>query len=209
MRQSFASLACLLKGVSKAGKSSRWDLSDIKYQGEYVQPWGKGQTPTSKQFVGEFELTNGAKVIIRSFGTYNSKLWDDVMSDFAPITANDVILVNFGAWCGACHHCPMTCPSLAVLETRRSITDHLSTRHLSTRPLLYVPCTFCGLPPEQIFVWALWQMCPHAALQVPALQDHGARGTLGAVEGRHDRHVPVKADDHPSAGGTSFFAVAR
>ena len=101
MRQQFASLACLLKPVSKSGKSARWDLSDIKYQGDYFQPWGKAETPTSKQFVGEFELNNGAKIIIRSFGTYNSKLWDDVFSDFAPITANDVILVNFGAWCGA------------------------------------------------------------------------------------------------------------
>jgi hypothetical protein len=38
------------------------------------------------------------QVVIRSFGTYNPQLWDDVFSDFAPLTAKDVILVNFGAW---------------------------------------------------------------------------------------------------------------
>lgn len=38
------------------------------------------------------------QVIIRSFGTFNGTLWDDVFSDFAPITEKDVIMVNFGAW---------------------------------------------------------------------------------------------------------------
>lgn len=62
MRQQFASLACLLKGVSASGKSARWDLSDIKLQGEYLHAWGGSQTPVSKQFVGEFKLNNGAQV---------------------------------------------------------------------------------------------------------------------------------------------------
>ncbi len=34
----------------------------------------------------------------RSFGTYESKLWDDVFSEFEPITSDDIILVNFAAW---------------------------------------------------------------------------------------------------------------
>lgn len=38
------------------------------------------------------------QVIIRSFGTYQAQLWDDIFAEFAPITEKDVILVNFGAW---------------------------------------------------------------------------------------------------------------
>ena len=34
----------------------------------------------------------------RSFGTYQSELWDDVFSEFEPITEDDIILVNFAAW---------------------------------------------------------------------------------------------------------------
>ncbi len=62
MRQQFASLACLLKGVSASGKSARWDLSDIKLQGDYLHAWGDRTTSVSKQFVGEFTLNNGAQV---------------------------------------------------------------------------------------------------------------------------------------------------
>jgi hypothetical protein len=62
MRQQWASLACLLKSVSRNGSSARWDLSDIKYQGDYPQPWGSGTMMTSKQFIGDVELNNGAQV---------------------------------------------------------------------------------------------------------------------------------------------------
>lgn len=62
MRQQFASLACLLKGVSASGKSARWDLSDIKLQGDYVHAWGERTSSVAKQFVGEFTLNNGAQV---------------------------------------------------------------------------------------------------------------------------------------------------
>lgn len=62
MRQQYASLACLLKGVSKSGKGARWDLSDIKYQGDYTHAWGQGSTSVYKGFVGEFTLNNGAQV---------------------------------------------------------------------------------------------------------------------------------------------------
>lgn len=34
----------------------------------------------------------------RSFGTYDSKLWDDIFSEFQPITEDDIIIVNFAAW---------------------------------------------------------------------------------------------------------------
>lgn len=65
MRQQFASLACLLKKVSRRGYSSRWDISNITYQGEYLHKWGQDTMPVSKQFIGDFELKNGAQVIIR------------------------------------------------------------------------------------------------------------------------------------------------
>ena len=44
------------------------------------------------------ECMGGSQVIIRSFGTYQAQLWDDIFAEFAPITEKDVILVNFGAW---------------------------------------------------------------------------------------------------------------
>lgn len=38
------------------------------------------------------------RILCRSFGTYESKLWDDIFSEFEPITSDDIILVNFAAW---------------------------------------------------------------------------------------------------------------
>jgi len=43
-------------------------------------------------------IPSGSKVACRSFGTYESRLWDDVFSEFKPLTSDDIILVNFGAW---------------------------------------------------------------------------------------------------------------
>ena len=99
MRQHFSSLACLLDKVIHKGHATYWDESDIKHKGDYKKPWGKEEVLTLKQFLGNLELHSGGQVILRSFGTYNSKLWDDVFSDFAPLTTDDVIMVNFGAWC--------------------------------------------------------------------------------------------------------------
>ena len=65
MRQQFASLACLLKKVSRRGFSAKWDESNYTFQGEYMHKWGDGTIPVSKQFIGDFELKNGAQVIIR------------------------------------------------------------------------------------------------------------------------------------------------
>ena len=145
MRQQFASLACLLKLVSKAGKSARWDLSDIKYQGEYTQPWGQGETTTSKQFVGDIELNNGAKIVIRSFGTYNSQLWDDVMSDFAPLTAQDVVLVNFGAWYP---RYKISEPHLPWLQWQSDMSAMFRDKLVRTPAQVfwkdYAPTHFCG-----------------------------------------------------------------
>ena len=65
MRQQFASLACLLKKVSRRGFSAKWDESNYTFQGVYMHKWGDRSLPVSKQFIGDFELKNGAQVIIR------------------------------------------------------------------------------------------------------------------------------------------------
>ncbi len=48
--------------------------------------------------MGEFRLTNGAQVYVRDFGVYNQTLFDDLLSDFAPLRSDDVLLLNWGAW---------------------------------------------------------------------------------------------------------------
>ena len=35
---------------------------------------------------------------MRDFGTYNQTLFDDVLSDFQPLSADDVVVLNWGAW---------------------------------------------------------------------------------------------------------------
>lgn len=108
MRQHFSSLGCLLAKVLHKGNAGYWEDSEIKHQGEYTKKWGEAEVTTLKQFLGDLELHSGGQVILRSFGTYNTKLWDDVMSDFEPLTANDIVMVNFGAWCAQPQHRPPT-----------------------------------------------------------------------------------------------------
>ena len=36
--------------------------------------------------------------VCRAYGRFNLSLWDDVMVEFQPLTDEDVIVVNFGAW---------------------------------------------------------------------------------------------------------------
>lgn len=38
------------------------------------------------------------QVFLRAFGRFNLTLWDDVFAEFQPLTDNDVIVFNFGAW---------------------------------------------------------------------------------------------------------------
>lgn len=35
---------------------------------------------------------------VRDFSFYNQTLFDDVLSDFAPLQPTDVLLMNWGAW---------------------------------------------------------------------------------------------------------------
>jgi hypothetical protein len=44
------------------------------------------------------ELSSGGQVLLRGFGRFNLTLWDQVIGELEPITADDIILVNFGAW---------------------------------------------------------------------------------------------------------------
>ena len=44
------------------------------------------------------KLRDGGEIHVRCFGRYNSSLWDDVMAELPPLTEQDVIIVNFGAW---------------------------------------------------------------------------------------------------------------
>ena len=48
--------------------------------------------------MGEFLLDSGARVYLRDFGVYNQTLFDDILSDFAPLRATDVLVLNWGAW---------------------------------------------------------------------------------------------------------------
>ena len=50
------------------------------------------------QVVGHMQLSNGGEILMRSFGRFNLTLWDQVIGELEPITARDIILVNFGAW---------------------------------------------------------------------------------------------------------------
>ena len=35
---------------------------------------------------------------LRDFGEYNQSLFDDVLSEFHPLSSNDVLIVNWSAW---------------------------------------------------------------------------------------------------------------
>ncbi len=44
------------------------------------------------------KLRNGGEIHVRCFGRYNASLWDAVFAELPPLTAQDVIIINFGAW---------------------------------------------------------------------------------------------------------------
>lgn len=46
----------------------------------------------------QVKLRNGGELLTRCFGRYNGSLWDDVFAEIGPLTENDVIIANFGAW---------------------------------------------------------------------------------------------------------------
>lgn len=72
----------------------------------------------------------GGQVIIRSFGTYQAQLWDDIFAEFAPLTERDVILVNFGAWYP---RFKISEPHVPWVQFQDSMTE-LVTQKLATTP---------------------------------------------------------------------------
>ena len=58
------------------------------YPGKYV----------SKQFWGDLSLASGATVHARIFGSFSGVLLEDLLAEMPPLTQNDVIIANFGAW---------------------------------------------------------------------------------------------------------------
>jgi hypothetical protein len=109
------------------------------------------------------------QVIIRSFGTFNGTLWDDVLSDFAPITDKDVILVNFGAWWAPVLQCfqMLEAPNLQGCLSRQH-------SHFQEERDLSVCLSMCCVP---------------RSCQVSPLQDHRATHPLGGVAKSHERAV--------------------
>ena len=44
------------------------------------------------------KLKSGGEIHVRCFGRYNASLWDDVFAELPALTAQDIIIVNLGAW---------------------------------------------------------------------------------------------------------------
>jgi hypothetical protein len=72
------------------------------------------------QFVGNFTMESEGEVHVRCFGIFNLTLWDDVLAEFMPLTQDDVIMVNFGAWCAAQAACALSCQN-PLLSSLRSL----------------------------------------------------------------------------------------
>jgi hypothetical protein len=68
--------------------------------GNYSAP-GYPKKYVLKQYIGNLYLESGGSIHLRSFGILNISLWDDVLRDFGKLTDQDVLLVNFGAWCAS------------------------------------------------------------------------------------------------------------
>ena len=106
------------------------------------------------------DLSLPAHCTCRAYGRFNLSLWDDVMAEFQPLTEEDVIVVNFGAWYPrynihesgwvACLHCiPRLMPvNLAsfFLEMNCPQTCRASIRQYSTAsgPVADLECP--GIP---------------------------------------------------------------
>ncbi|EIE21588.1 hypothetical protein COCSUDRAFT_66960 [Coccomyxa subellipsoidea C-169] len=98
MQQMFNSLACLTRPALKSGKQTPWEESDLKLDKEYTARSLQPGLHVKKKFVGDFLLDNGLHVFLRSFNVFNLTLWDDVMKPFGELQADDILVVNFGAW---------------------------------------------------------------------------------------------------------------
>lgn len=52
----------------------------------------------TKQMWADVELKSGGSLHARLFGSFSRQLVEDVLAELPPLTASDVIVVNFGAW---------------------------------------------------------------------------------------------------------------
>jgi hypothetical protein len=68
--------------------AGRLDYPMPGYPGKYV----------SKQFWGDISLSSGANVHARIFGSFSGVLLEDLLAEMPPLTQDDVIITNFGAW---------------------------------------------------------------------------------------------------------------
>ena len=83
---------------SPASAMQEWEKANsshtaIPFEREYAVR-GEPGASVFKQNIGSFTLQNGAAVHIQSFGMFNMTLWDDVMTQFMPLTPRDIILVG-------------------------------------------------------------------------------------------------------------------
>lgn len=146
MRLHFHSLACLMRSQITTGYAMDWNRSPIQWKGNYTSQWAEaGTMPVVKQFVGDFVTNSGLSVHIRDMGTYNDTLLGDLLSDFNPLQADDILLINWGAWY----------PRFAWNQNQvawrawQQHIDYLFTNRLSKLPLQviwkqYAPVHYCG-----------------------------------------------------------------
>ncbi|CAL8467294.1 g6831 [Coccomyxa elongata] len=149
MRQLFQSLACLMTPRIVGGFFMDWDKTNASHISiPFSKEYTLSDEPTTKIFkqnIGNFSLSNGASIHIRSFGIFNISLWDDVFAEFMPLTEKDVILVEFGAWYPRFNSFQMLSPWTRYLND----VQELFSKRLTQTPALvlwraYGPTHFGG-----------------------------------------------------------------
>ncbi|CAL5228102.1 g11175 [Coccomyxa viridis] len=96
--QMYNSLACLLAPVTADGFSTLWENANTTVTKNYKGREWPEDRHILKQYWADVKLGNGGEIHVRCFGRYNASLWDDVFAELPPLTAQDVIIINFGAW---------------------------------------------------------------------------------------------------------------
>ena len=64
---------------------------------DYPAPGFPGKS-VEKIYWGDLRLRGGGRVHARIVGSYSAELIEDILSELGPLTARDVVVVNFGAW---------------------------------------------------------------------------------------------------------------
>ena len=87
---------------------------------------------------------------MRCFGRYNASLWDDVFAELPVLTAQDVMIINFGAWYPRFN---FNEPRVCLLLWEGCMAEHLengealvhwlesqTSRHAGGRCMVMPPC---------------------------------------------------------------------